>query len=291
MNTLFRGISIVTLVAVSVSACGMFKKKGEDDAGPDDAQAADAADEAAAAATPATTAPPVAANVDDIARFPDETKIDNTAATIQRPTNVREVPQSGKVVAALSKGGAVVQIAQRKEFFLVVFDNPKDATKKLMGWVPADSFTAAAVADAGIKAITCGVGETALVGDAPFCGKVCASDNDCPAGQACKGASNKLVNGKAAEAVTVCTVFVAPDAGAKPGVIKPGVGVTDAAAPTPAAPTGDVVAPPCPVEFALVQKDGKCHRRCPKVDACKTDKFCVKCGGVAVCAASQTFCK
>ena len=82
-----------------------------------------------------------AANENDISRFPDEKKLDNVAGTIQRPTNVREIPGIGKVVATLAKGGTVTEIAQRDTFFLVVFENPKDQ-KKLMGWIGQESFTA-----------------------------------------------------------------------------------------------------------------------------------------------------
>jgi len=291
MKTVLRGLFAISFAATVITAagCGFLKKKDED-AGADDAAAAAVdPDAAAAAATPPPAALPAATNVDDIARFPDETKLENVAATIQRFSNAREVPVSGKVVSALGKGTAVTQIAQRKEFFLVVFDNPKDATKKLMGWVPADSFTAAPAVDAGVLAIKCEAGQTALIGDTAFCGKVCASDLDCPNGQACKGASNKLVNGKSGEAVRVCTVFAtAADAGVP--IAKP----VDAGAPPPPPPAGDIIPPQaggCPGDFALVAKDGQCHKRCRNAGACTTAKSCVKCSGVSVCAVNDAFCK
>src|SRR5262249_39687856 len=150
--------------------------------------------------------PPVATaaatNENDVSRFPDEKKLDNTTATIQRQTNVREIPGIGKVVATLAKGGTVTEIAQRANFTLVVFDNPKDS-KRLMGWVSNESFTAQA--DAGIKILNCTAPDIPLFSDNAFCGRACNTDADCPGGQACKGAANKLVNGVQGAAVLVCT--------------------------------------------------------------------------------------
>src|SRR4051794_30198816 len=124
MTTSFRTSFVTLIVLVAIcSSCDLFKKKGDD---------AGVADEAAAAAEVAEAAPPpvavaAATNENDISRFPDEKKLDNTAATIQRQTNVREIPGIGKVVATLTKGGTVTEIAQRQQFTLVVFDNPKDS--------------------------------------------------------------------------------------------------------------------------------------------------------------------
>src|SRR4051812_21621272 len=223
MTSLFKGAfrplsNLFILSLVGMIGCGLLKKKDEADAG-EDAAVAEVVD-----AAPPPAAAPITANVDDVARFPDEKALDNAVATILRNgTNVREIPGVGKVVATLAKGGTVTQVASRGTAILVVFENPKDQ-KKLMGWVDAQSFTAAPVSDAGIKVLTCIAPDVALISDGAFCGRICAAGTDCPAGQACKGAANKFTNGKFGDAVRVCTVFN----GTRPAVVT----VIDAGRPT-----------------------------------------------------------
>src|SRR6478609_4683250 len=153
MATISRGIRLVSVVSLAAliplaTGCGLLKKKGDDAA--DAAAEAAVAEVAEAAAPPAAT--PAAANENDVSRFPDEKKLENVTATLLRPTNVREVPGLGKIVATLAKGGTVTEIAQRDKFFLVVFEDPKDQ-KKLMGWISQESFTAPPAVDAGVAAI------------------------------------------------------------------------------------------------------------------------------------------
>ncbi len=284
----FRTFSILSLVAVV--GCGLLKKKGAEE----DASVAPVVADAVDAAPPPAAAP-IATNVDDVARFPDEKAIENVTATIQRNgTNVREIPLVGKVVVTLAKGGTVTEVASRGTAFLVVFENPKDQ-KKLMGWVSQDAFTAQA--DAGIRVLVCKAPEVALLSDGPFCGRICSGDVDCPAGQACKGAANKFTNAKLGDAVTVCTVFAA----ARPGaVVSNGTAAVVVTPPPPPPPPGlpipdadisDAVAGKCPVGFTLVSKDLKCHKIC-SVGQCRVaTRFCTPCGGTNVCTSSLTFCK
>ena len=296
MTTFPRGIRLVSCsiaLAALVPLLSGCPKKGGDAA---DAEAEAAAAEVAEAAAPVAAAP-AAVNENDVSRFPDEKKLENVAATIQRLTNVREIPGIGKVVATLAKGGTVTEIAQRSTFFLVVFDNPKDS-KRLMGWVSQDAFTAQASVDAGLKALTCAAPETPLFSDGPFCGKICAADTDCPAGQACKGAANKFVNAKLGDAVTVCTVF----SPATPKAVLP-LAAVEAGAPAPAAPAA-LPAPPatvgvtaavggrCPADFTLIAKDGQCHRVCLRIGACPAAApLCLSCTGAKVCAVNRDICK
>ncbi|CAN5880521.1 hypothetical protein BH11MYX4_BH11MYX4_37210 [soil metagenome] len=298
MTTHFRGASrnlfILSVVSLAgMASCGLFKKKGADEA--------DAGEDAAVAevvdAAPPPAAAPIAANVDDVARFPDEKPIENVAATIQRTSNVREIPGVGKVVASLAKGGTVTQVAQRGTAFLVVFDNPKDQ-KRLMGWVGQESFTALTV-DAGIKVLTCTAPEVPLVSDGPFCGRTCAADTDCPAGQACKGAANKFTNARLGDAVRVCTVFspvpppaasTAVPAGRGP-LIPPTPPAPPVVIPIPNADISDAVGGKCPVGFTLVSKDLKCHKNCTVGQCRAASRFCTPCNGTTVCTTSLTFCK
>ncbi len=286
----YRNIFVLSILSLAgMSACGLFKKKGADEA--------DAGEDAAVAevvdAAPPPAAAPVASNVDDVARFPDEKAIDNVAATIQRVTNVREIPAVGKIVATLAKGGTVTEIASRGTAFLVVFDNPKDS-KRVMGWVGQEAFTALPAVDAGVKVLTCTAPEIALISDLPFCGRTCVNDPDCPAGQACKGHANKFVNAKFGDAVGVCTVFnastVAPTRTAV-AVTPP----TPVVIPVPVVDVADSVGGRCSVGFQLVGKDGKCHKICSAAGQCRGNFKCAlagpQCGNVAVCATIPTFCR
>ena len=288
----FRTLSILSILSLAgMVGCGLLKKKGGDEG---DAAAEAAVAEAVDAAPPPAAAP-IAANVDDVARFPDEKPLENVAATIQRTTNVREIPSVGKVVATLAKGGTVTEVAQRGTAFLVVFENPKDQ-KKLMGWVGQESFTAQ-VTDAGIKALTCTAPEVPLLSDGPFCGRVCVNDVDCPGGQACKGHANKFTNAKLGDAVGVCTVFNAGgpvasiDAGRAVVVTPPVPSPPPAAIPVPTADVSAPVGGACPAGFLLITKDGQCHRRCTVGQCRVATRFCSPCQGTTVCTSTLTFCR
>lgn len=313
-NRTGQAFAIVALLALA-AGCNLLKKNDAADAEADAAAVAEADAAAAPAETPA--AAPAAVNENDIARFPDETRLENVAATLARSYSVREVPVSGKVVATLAKGTDVTQISQRGAYFLVTFADAKDATTK-MGWLHSDAFAAVAAVDAGIKPLTCAAGEIALFADTPFCGKVCATDAECGANMACKGSANKLVNGKAGDAVTVCTVQVVHDAGSPAPIPTPtptapphdgGTVVIDGGgglgklfgdgglAIVPPAPAGDVSTPvlgKCPANFSLVAKDGKCHRNCSSTNlaVCKKEtQFCIKCDSATVCSGDRNLCQ
>ena len=289
----FRTFSVLSLVTagMSIVGCGLLKKGGD---------AADAEAEAAVAEVAEAAPPPVvlptAANENDVSRFPDEKKLENVTATLLRPAQVRELPgPSGKVVAPLAKGGTVTQIAQRATFFLVVFQNPADS-KTLMGWVSQDAFSAAPVVPPTV--LKCTAPESALSsGDASFCGKICSADTDCVAGQACKGAANKLLaNGAKGDPVTVCTVFGAPkvavaDASVPPAATIPPVVILPV--PVPTVDVADPVGTRCAVGFTLVAKDNKCHKNgCTIGRGCRPGtSFCIPCAGVLVCSANKDLCK
>jgi hypothetical protein len=282
-----RVASTIALLSL-VAACGLLKKGGADggDATADTDGATAAAGEAGAT-TPPPPADAPAANENDIARFPDETKLENVAATIMRYTTVREAPISGKPVTTLNKGAAVVEKASRGQYFLVTFDS---GGKTLMGWVYQDSFKE--MVDAGIRAPVCTAPETPVFSDQAFCGRPCSTDADCAGGFACKGTAAKIVNAGLGPQIQVCTAFQRPDAGAQP------VAVVDAG-PAPVVDSGvkpqnvaDVSSPPCAAGTVLLKKDGKCHKLCTSgVAACAG--ACVVCEGQRVCTPmmQRNFCK
>lgn len=321
MRSLVRGSAALAFVMFVVSCSSLLKKKGVDDAGVEASTEAEVVD-----AAPPPAAAALATNEGDVARFPDEAKLGDVKATLQRTYNVREAPPAGVIVVGLPKGITVTQVAQRDKSFLIVFDDPKAPGTKLMGWIHRDAFSIV-VADAG--PLECAKGEMALFGDTTFCGKPCSADAECPAGQACKGQANKsLPNGKAGDGVTICVLYHPHDAGAPvaldagkasvadaghPGVVDAGKVVDagtppkpDAAAPapTPTGPAADVVAPTggkCPDSFVLVAKTNKCHRSCAngttvvqRLASCRNAKpLCIKCDKdeKKVCADTQDQCR
>lgn len=235
---LFRGTGLVGVVSMTLALGGLVgcealknKLKGVEDAGVDAETTAEVPDAGASAPTAPTapTAPAALAdNEDDIGRFPDETKLD-AAATVLRTFTVRDAPPAGTVVATVSPGQAVKQIASRGKYFVITFDDAK-AGKKLMGWVHADAFTAPAATATPLVDPKCTAPEIALVGDnTAFCAKTCEKDADCagktPA-QTCSGSAAKFDKGKAGAAVKVCSIHKeSKDAGAPAS--------TDAGATTP----------------------------------------------------------
>ncbi len=309
-------LTVLPLLAL-LASCDALKNKlkgasADADAG-EDAAVVVVAEVPDSAPPPAVL--PIGANEDDIARFPDEVPLD-TPATVLRPSNVRVVPAVGALVLALPKGTVVTQRAQREKFFLVSFDDPKTPGQKLAGWVTQDAFAAVvAASDAGVKPLTCTAPDIPLFSDFAFCGRACAKDTECPAGQVCKGSAARMKNGKPAESTTVCSAMVTHDAGAplavaadagggglglRPSFLSLGGGgakPADAgAAPAPAGPELDVVDSPngqCAVGFLYVKQDKKCHRLCPAFD-CKNPatQRCIKCGtGVKICSAVNDLCK
>ncbi len=279
MRTWIRAV-IVLSSFTALASCDLLKKKGAADA---DAAAAAAGDAAVAetpagdaATTPAaTTGGTGAVNENDVARFPDETKLADVQATVKRFASIRESPSTGKVVVQVNSGTTVTEIAQRQNFFLVTADS---GGQKKMGWLTADAFTP--IVDAGLKAPTCTSPEVPLMGDTPFCGKVCGGDVDCPAGQACKGTAQRFsANTLLPGTVAVCTVVSRP-AGATPVAT-----VIDAGPPPGLTQSADILPPPCPAGFVQLAKDKLCHRQCSAgagVKVCKL--FCVKCEGQSVCS-------
>lgn len=126
-----------TLVVVLAGAVlGCPKKK---------ADAGDAAADAEVAAVVDSGPPtPEAANVIEVARFGDETRLDPVTAKLEAPvTTVHKSPPNGDQVTKLVKGTEVTKIAQHKDSqFLVTFADPKNPGQRLMGWIAVGSFTA-----------------------------------------------------------------------------------------------------------------------------------------------------
>jgi hypothetical protein len=112
----------------------MLKKAGPADAG--------AGDEAAAAALLVeAAAAPLAANESEITRYPDEKATPGATLTTVGSAELRtEVGAGGKLVVVLKKETEVSEVAEHAAHMLVVADDPKDASKKLIGWASEEAF-------------------------------------------------------------------------------------------------------------------------------------------------------
>jgi len=193
------------LAGVAVLAVGCRKKVDA---------TTDAGDEAGAAASGAVDAAAAeATNEADITRFPDETKVDKVvAATEANLTNVRKAPVNGAIITTVPKNTNVTELAQKDKAFLVTFDDPKNASQKLMGWISKDAFTPTANRKPTVTN-PCPAGQQLLLADQDFCGHVCKVAKDCPAGQGCVGKASVFgLDGKVGETVSTCSFRV--DAGA-----------------------------------------------------------------------------
>jgi hypothetical protein len=185
------------------------------------AAGADAATDAAVVAV--VDAGPETANEAKVTRYPDERKLEHEPATV-KPAKVialAAVPK-GDTVATLKSGDAVEQVAEHNGYYLSVFADPADGSKKLMGWTQKFAFTDPPQAKK-VPIPKCAQGED-LVSDkaqplVPRCAKECGDDAECPSHNCelalmldSKGAPTHMATGAPAT-MTVCAA-VAADAGA-----------------------------------------------------------------------------
>lgn len=128
----------VLAMASALVACSLLKKPEAVDAGEG------AGGEAAASAVPG--APSVeAVNASEMTRYPDEKPVDHAPITAEAGGNLRtQAGPGGNLVIPLKKGTEVEKLAEHGDFYLVLADDPRDSTRKLMGWVPDSAFGASA---------------------------------------------------------------------------------------------------------------------------------------------------
>jgi hypothetical protein len=236
----------------------------------------------------------VGSNADQIARFGNEKPVANVQAkTEMASANVRTSPPSGSIVTTLPKGTMVTQISEEDKYVLGVFANPKKAGDNLMGWIVKDAFVAAAV-DAGLANTTlnCPTGQSLLLTDTAFCGKVCTTDKDCAARETCTGNAQRINKGKPAENVKTCVLqtFIV-DAGAPHLVTVDGGGLVAPAGAEEMAP----IAGKCPAFYLMLAADGKCHRICNAaaggIGGCHTTRCTAKCNvGAPICVSNAALC-
>jgi len=162
------GPFVALLLAVALSSSACFKKKQPDPI----ADAPDTADAAASADKPARVVPD-AVNAKEIARFGDEIALEPEDGKVEAFAIANKGPASPEHVAPLKRGAQVTKIAKRAEFVLVTFQNPRVASERLAGWIPASSFSAiqgVASSQAAAGAAPAAVARPAAVAAAPASG-------------------------------------------------------------------------------------------------------------------------
>ncbi len=133
------GCVAVTAMASALMACSLLKKPGSVDGGEDGAS------EASAAATPEAGPVGEAVNESEMTRYPDEKPVDHAPLTAEAGGSLRtQAGPGGDLVIVLKRGTEVQKVAEHGGYYLVLADDPKDATRKLMGWVSESAFSGGA---------------------------------------------------------------------------------------------------------------------------------------------------
>jgi hypothetical protein len=131
----------VAAFASGVLACSMLKLPGA---------AVDAGQEAAVSEAPVASpeAAPAGAvdavNASEMTRYPDEKPVDHAPITTESGGSMRtQAGTGGDLVIVLKRGTEVEKIAEHDVYYLVLADDPKDPTRKLMGWIAESAFSGA----------------------------------------------------------------------------------------------------------------------------------------------------
>ena len=217
-----RWFAVMAFGSVVLMACPPKKQGGADggDAGP----AASASAEAGSTA--------LAANEGQVSRYPDESPVNHVSlTTVWTISDVRTQSGAGagELIADIVKGTDVDKIAERQGYYLVVFTDPSDSTRKEMGWVSQAIFSPEPVHKH--IALKCQTGVPILLqGGLELCVTECTSDSQCSRGWSCTGDGVLSNNGSPGNKITYCLpASVFTDGGAPPPPPPP---VADAG-PTP----------------------------------------------------------
>jgi hypothetical protein len=220
MRSLVCSTAFIAIATFALTGC---PKKGDANG--------DAGD--AAVAVIDAGAPVKIANEADVKRYPtDETALDGDATVLAPTAAARTAAPGGAIVATLKQGTTVTQLVEHNGNYLVTFDDPKDATRRLEGWVGKGVFLPPkAITKLPAKIPNCANGEILSIGDDGLkCRKNCSEDTDCPAGNKCEGLSPADPKGNIIpfQTLLVCAPVAAPvvakDGGAPTPTTKPDAG-------------------------------------------------------------------
>jgi len=163
------------VAASAIAGCGFLKKPGAADAGADaEVDSGLAVAPSASGPTAAPTAPAItAANESQVTRYPGE-QAEPGPLTLDGDASLRTAAPTGDLVLLLKRGTEVEKVSEYQSYYLIQVEDPKDPTRKLLGWVPATAFSngkpVAVVSDAGVKpavvTVTDGGAKPAVVVDA-----------------------------------------------------------------------------------------------------------------------------
>lgn len=226
MRTVVCSTAFLVLVTAALTGC---PKKG-------DANGDGGADGAVVAVVDAG-APIKIANEADIKRYAtDEQALDGDVTVLAPSAAARTAAPGGAIVATLKQGTSVTQLVEHNGNYLVTFDDPKDATRRLEGWVGKGAFqTPKPVTKAVVKVPKCVAGEWLSLGggdDNPHCRKSCQEDTDCTKPAACEGLSGADDKGNIVPFNTVMVCYIEPPPIVKDGgAPKPDAGVGVASKP------------------------------------------------------------
>jgi hypothetical protein len=138
-----------------------------------------------------------AGNASSVKRYPDEAKLAPASKLLLGMTTVRTMPEGSEVVAVIGRNVDVTEFAKDHDYYLVLFPDPNDSSRKLAGWVYKDAVeSSTGKAIARTPGITCKAGEVGVVAaDHEFCATPCSVDGDCAnAGGVCDG-SGQIASG------------------------------------------------------------------------------------------------
>ena len=78
-------------------------------------------------------------------RYPDEKPVDHAPITTEAGGAMRsQAGTGGDLVIVLKRGTEVEKLAEHDVYYLVLADDPKDPTRKLMGWIAESAFSGGA---------------------------------------------------------------------------------------------------------------------------------------------------
>jgi hypothetical protein len=141
-----------------------------------------------------------AENKDQVTQYTDMIRLAPTPGKIVTglSTSVRGSPR-GQEVQIVETGMTVDVIGKRDDYYLVLYPDPRDATKQLAGWVYKDAVDAATwpgiveatklaekepgapqnAKTASPAKLSCKTGERELRSQGDFCARECSKDDDC----------------------------------------------------------------------------------------------------------------
>jgi hypothetical protein len=123
-------------MASGVMSCSLLKKPGAAVDGGEDGPVA-------SAAVPEAGPNGEAVNASEMTRYPDEKPVDHAPLTAEESASLRtQAGSAGDLVVVLKRGTEVQKLAEHQGFYLVLADDPKDPSRKLMGWVAESVFGA-----------------------------------------------------------------------------------------------------------------------------------------------------